>query len=60
MSAAREVESRDTLNLTGLDIDEFEISDFLDESMIEENDLTITMASSFSCTTCICTCSCSS
>ncbi|WP_431912632.1 thiocillin/thiostrepton family thiazolyl peptide [Micromonospora carbonacea] len=46
--------------LTGLDIDTFEIGDYLDETVLDTADLTETMTSSSSCTTCICTCSCSS
>ncbi|WBB77310.1 thiocillin/thiostrepton family thiazolyl peptide [Micromonospora sp. WMMD882] len=46
--------------LTGLDIDTLEISDYLDESMLDTHDLTETLVASSSCTTCICTCSCSS
>ncbi|PYC67624.1 thiocillin/thiostrepton family thiazolyl peptide [Micromonospora arborensis] len=46
--------------MTGLDIDTLEISDYLDESMLDTHDLTETMIASASCTTCICTCSCSS
>ncbi len=46
--------------LTGLDVDTLEISDYLDETLLDTHDLSETMISSASCTTCICTCSCSS
>lgn len=48
------------VGLTGLDIDTLEISDYIDETLLDAHDLTETMAASSSCTTCICTCSCSS
>ncbi|GAT69290.1 thiocillin/thiostrepton family thiazolyl peptide [Planomonospora sp. ID91781] len=47
-------------SLTGLDVDMLEISDYIDETLLDTADLTVTMVSSASCTTCICTCSCSS
>ncbi|MCH0541427.1 thiocillin/thiostrepton family thiazolyl peptide [Streptomyces sp. MUM 203J] len=47
-------------DLTGLDVDALEISDYMDETLLDGDDLTVTMVSSASCTTCICTCSCSS
>ncbi|MEU6176544.1 thiocillin/thiostrepton family thiazolyl peptide [Streptomyces coeruleorubidus] len=46
--------------LTGLDVDGLEISDYMDETLLDSEDLTVTLVSSFSCTTCICSCSCSS
>lgn len=46
--------------LTGLDVDALEISDYMDETLLDSEDLTVTMVASASCTTCICTCSCSS
>ncbi|BAU84772.1 thiocillin/thiostrepton family thiazolyl peptide [Streptomyces laurentii] len=46
--------------LTGLDVDTLEISDYMDETLLDGEDLTVTMIASASCTTCICTCSCSS
>nr|P0C8P8.2 RecName: Full=Thiostrepton; AltName: Full=Alaninamide; AltName: Full=Bryamycin; AltName: Full=Gargon; AltName: Full=Thiactin; Flags: Precursor [Streptomyces azureus]ACR15111.1 thiostrepton prepropeptide [Streptomyces azureus] len=46
--------------LTGLDVDALEISDYVDETLLDGEDLTVTMIASASCTTCICTCSCSS
>lgn len=46
--------------LTGLDVDALEISDYMDETLLDGEDLTVTMVASASCTTCICTCSCSS
>ncbi|MEU7430465.1 thiocillin/thiostrepton family thiazolyl peptide [Streptomyces sioyaensis] len=46
--------------LTGLDVDALEISEYMDETLLDGEDLSVTMVSSASCTTCICTCSCSS
>ncbi|MGA5135815.1 thiocillin/thiostrepton family thiazolyl peptide [Streptomyces azureus] len=46
--------------LTGLDVDALEISDYMDEALLDSEDLTVTLVSSVSCTTCICSCSCSS
>ncbi|MDF3292239.1 thiocillin/thiostrepton family thiazolyl peptide [Streptomyces silvisoli] len=61
MSAPAEIHADlGVMGLTGLDTDTLEISDYLDESLLDEHDLTHTMAISASCTTCICTCSCSS
>jgi thiazolylpeptide-type bacteriocin precursor len=61
MSAPTEIQTDlGVMGLTGLDTDTLEISDYLDETLLDEHDLTVTMASSASCTTCICTCSCSS
>ncbi|MFG3435602.1 thiocillin/thiostrepton family thiazolyl peptide [Nonomuraea sp. NPDC047897] len=61
MSAPVEMSSEvGVVGLTGLDIDTLEISDYIDESLLDAHDLTETMAASSSCTTCICTCSCSS
>ncbi|GLF96706.1 thiocillin/thiostrepton family thiazolyl peptide [Streptomyces yaizuensis] len=48
------------VGLTGLDVDALEITDYVDETLLDGEDLTVTMISSASCTTCICTCSCSS
>ncbi|MGK5691516.1 thiocillin/thiostrepton family thiazolyl peptide [Streptomyces sp. URMC 128] len=46
--------------LTGLDVDALEISDYMDETLLDSEDLTVTLVSSVSCTTCICSCSCNS
>lgn len=45
--------------LNGLDIDALEISEFLDESRLEDSEV-VAKVMSASCTTCECCCSCSS
>ena len=48
----------DKLSLEGLNVESLEISDFLDEVMLEDNDL-VNKVMAASCTTCECCCSCS-
>jgi len=45
--------------LSSLDIDDLEISEFLDESRLEDSEV-VAKVMSASCTTCECSCSCSS
>ncbi|MEU8680754.1 thiocillin/thiostrepton family thiazolyl peptide [Streptomyces sp. NPDC048611] len=45
--------------LTGLDAGAPEISEYLDETLLDSEDLAVTSVGSVSCTTCGCSCSCS-
>ncbi|AWT44902.1 hypothetical protein DMT42_23165 [Streptomyces actuosus] len=49
----------DAAHLSDLDIDALEISEFLDESRLEDSEV-VAKVMSASCTTCECCCSCSS
>ncbi|HEY0636612.1 MAG TPA: thiocillin/thiostrepton family thiazolyl peptide [Pseudonocardiaceae bacterium] len=46
-------------DLSGLNIDSLEISEFLDDSRLEDSEV-VAKVMSASCTTCECCCSCSS
>ncbi|HVV20620.1 MAG TPA: thiocillin/thiostrepton family thiazolyl peptide [Pseudonocardiaceae bacterium] len=48
-----------SMDLSALDVDSLEISEFLDEGRLEDSEV-VAKVMSASCTTCECCCSCSS